>query len=304
MSRRGWALFVAMCVIWGIPYLLIKIADESMSPIFLVFVRTAGGAALLLPLALYRREMRAVLPHWRILLVYTVVEIGAPWLLLSDAERTIGSSFAGLLVAGVPLVGAVIARFTGDDDRLEPSRLAGLLLGLAGVGALVGLTINGGDTKALIEIAVTIVGYATGPLIINRRLSHLPSTGVIAGSLALAALGYAPWALLSVPATVPAPKALFSITVLAIVCTATAFVLFFRLIAEIGPARATVITYVNPAVALLLGVTAGGERFTTGMAIGFPLVIAGSYLATRRSRRPQVAEATAVPASETAGAAC
>jgi drug/metabolite transporter (DMT)-like permease len=294
-----------MCVIWGVPYLLIKVAVVAVSPVLLVFLRTAIGAALLLPVAVARRQLRPLLPHWRILIAYTAAEVAIPWLFLSDAETRLSSSLSGLLIAAVPLVGAVLVRLTGDTsdgDRLGTTRLAGLLIGLAGVGALLGLDLHAGDGWALAEIAVTVVGYATGPIIINRRLSTLPSTGVIAASLTLAAVSYAPWALTHLPARTPPADAMVSAALLGVVCTATAFLLFFALIAEIGPARATVITYVNPAVAVLLGVTLGGEHFTAGMAFGFPLVLAGSYFAARRPRRraPAVAEKSAPAAVEVA----
>src|SRR6266487_221120 len=207
MSRRSWLLFAAMCVIWGVPYLMIRVAVREVSPGTLVFARTALGALLLVPLAIRRDALRPVLRRWRPLLAYTAVEVAVPWLMLSDAETELSSSLTGLLIAAVPLVGVGIARLQGTDDPVDGYRAIGLLLGIGGVVALLGL---------------------------------------------------------------------------ASICTAVAFVVFFALIAAIGPARATVITYVNPAVAVLLGVTMLGERFTAGMALGFPLILAGSVLAARK----------------------
>jgi drug/metabolite transporter (DMT)-like permease len=270
-----------MCVIWGIPYLLIRVAVRDLSPPALVFARTAVGALLLLPLAAARGEVRPLLARWLPLLVFATVEIAVPWVLLSSAEKRVSSSLSGLLIAAVPLVGAVIARTTGARERLGLSSLVGLLLGLAGVAALVGLDLGGASAGSLVEIAFVVLGYAVGPAILSRFLAGLPALGVIAVSLALTAVAYAPIAAFSLPTRMPPAKVLGSVAVLAAVCTALAFLLFFALIGEIGPVRATVITYVNPAVAAVLGVGVLGERFTTGMGVGFALVLVGSLLATR-----------------------
>jgi drug/metabolite transporter (DMT)-like permease len=288
MSRRGWALFVAMCVIWGIPYLLIRVAVRDFSPGTLVFARTVLPALILLPIALHRDLIRPLLPHWRILAVYTVVEIAGPWYLLSAAEQRLTSSLTGLLVAAVPLIGVVAALAVGHThDRVDRRRLLGLALGFLGVVALVGIDVRGADLVAVGQVALTAIGYAVGPLIIARRLAHLPSLGVIAVTLTLTAVGYAPYALTHLPESVSA-ESMVSVALLAVVCTAVAFLLFFALIAEVGPARALVITYVNPAVAVTLGVLLLNEPFSAGLAVGFPLILLGSFLATARNRQPAV----------------
>lgn len=279
-----------MCLIWGVPYLLIRVAVRELTPATLVFARMGIAAALLLPVAAARGELRPLLARWRPLLLFAVIEIAAPWYLLARAEQRLSSSLTGLLIAAVPLVGATVVMFTGHDDRPGPRRLGGLLLGLAGVAALVGLDIHGTSTVALVEMGLVAVGYATGPLILSRSLSDLPSLGVIAASLGVCTVGYAPVAAFQLPAAVPSGRVIASVVGLAVVCTALAFLVFFALIAEIGPVRATVITYVNPAVAALLGVTILNETFTTGMAVGFTLVLAGSVLATSRSRSRVAAE--------------
>jgi drug/metabolite transporter (DMT)-like permease len=284
VTRRGLLLFAAMGVIWGIPYLLIKVAVRDFSPAALVFCRTGIGAVILLPIAAARGELQPLLARWRPLLLYTVVELAIPWLLLSTAEKRLSSSLSGLLVAAVPLVGAVLSLTLGDRDRLGGRAVAGLGIGLAGVAALVGFDVTGANATAVAMVAVVVVGYATGPLILAHRLWHLPSLGVVAASLGLCALGYAPFALTRMPATVPPARVLAAVIVLGVVCTALAFVLFFHLIGEVGPVRATVITYVNPAVAVLLGVAFLHENFDLGTAAGFVLILAGSYLATRPAR--------------------
>jgi drug/metabolite transporter (DMT)-like permease len=271
-----------MCVIWGIPYLLIKVAVADVSPATLVFLRTATGALLLVPIAAMRGDLAPLLPRWRAVVVYTVIEIGIPWLLLSDAERRLSSSLSGLLVAAVPLIGAVLAAIAGQD-RIDRRRLLGLLVGIGGVAALLGLDIGAGDLRAVGEIALVAVGYASGPLMISRQLAGLPSMGVISASLAITSIGYAPIALTHLPGAMPGASVLAAVATLGIVCTALAFVIFFALIAEAGPVRATVITYVNPAVAVALGVILLGERFTAGTGIGFVLILIGCWLATRRN---------------------
>ena len=290
MSRRGLLLFGVMCVIWGIPYVLIRVAVRELSPAFLVFARTGLAALLLLPIAARRGQLRILLPHWRPVLLFSVVEIAVPWLLLSRAEERLTSSLTGLLIAAVPLVGAVATAVTASADRLDRRSWLGLLVGILGVTALVGLDFGRVGLVPLLEICVVVLGYTTGPLILARRLSGLPSLGVVAASLTVAALIYAPVAAVEVPTHVRADVVL-SVVGLAVACTAVAFVLFFELIAEVGPVRATVITYVNPAVAALLGVTLLGERFTAGMGVGFTLVLGGSVLATGRRRVRGSAEA-------------
>jgi drug/metabolite transporter (DMT)-like permease len=271
-----------MCVIWGIPYLLIRVAVRELAPVTLVFFRTAIGALLLTPVAAYRGELRPLLRHWRPLLAYTAVEVAVPWVLLARAEEKLTSSLTGLLIAAVPLVGAVIVTVTGDRERLGGRRWLGLLVGIAGVAAIVGLNLGQVDLVALVEVGFVAAGYAIGPIILSRSMTDLPAYGVVAGSLLLTGIVYAPFAAASWPSRMPSPHVVESVLGLAIVCTALAFLVFFALIAEVGPVRATVITYINPAVAAVLGVTLLNEHLTRGMAIGFALVLTGCVLATGR----------------------
>jgi drug/metabolite transporter (DMT)-like permease len=284
MTRRGLVLFGLMSLIWGIPYLFIRVAVAEISPATLVFARTTIAAVILLPFALLRVDLRPVLARWRWVVAFAVVEIAVPWVLLGAAEQQVTSSFAGLLVAGVPLVATVIAVSTGGRDRVGPAGLVGLLVGLAGVAAIVGVNLGSSNAAAIVEIGVVVVGYALGPAILSRRLAGVSPVGVMALSLSLSAVVYAPIAALQRPAVLPGEGVLAAVAILGVVCTAVAFVLFSALIEEVGPVRATVITYVNPAVAALLGVAVLNEGFTPAMAIGFGLVIAGSALATRPGR--------------------
>ncbi len=282
MSRRGLLLFAAMCVIWGIPYLLIRVSVSELSPATLVFVRTGVAAVILLPIVFARGGLRGIGARWVPLIAFAVIEIAGPWFFLSSAEQHITSALAGLLVSAVPLVGVVIATVLGNREHLGWASMSGLLLGLAGVGLIVGFDLRASSGIALLEMAGVVVGYALGPAILARYLSGVPSVTVMGVALALCSLAYAPVAALRWPHAVPTFNVIGSVAVLAVVCTALAFLLFAALIAEIGPVRATVITYVNPAVAAVLGVAVLHENFTMGMGLGFVLVLAGSTLATRR----------------------
>ncbi len=246
-------------------------------------MRTTIGAAILLPIALARVDMRTILTRWRWIVAFAAVEIAIPWVMLGSAEQRISSSLAGLLVAGIPLVGTALALATGGADPLGRTGLVGLLVGLLGVAAIVGADFRAADATAFVQILIVVVGYAVGPATLARRLGGLSSMGVMALSLTLCAILYAPIAAAQWPTEVPSASALFAIAVLGILCTAVAFLLFARLIEEVGPVRATVITYVNPAVAAVLGVLVLHETFTVAMGIGFALVITGSGLATRPS---------------------
>ncbi len=298
MSRRGWVLFLTMSVIWGVPYLLIKVAVEEVSPVVLVFVRCVIGAALLLPWTVAKGQLRPALRHWRALLLFTVLEMAGPWLLIAYAEGSLSSSLTGLLVAGVPFVAALAGRLVGEEERLTPIRLLGMAVGVAGIAILLGLDVEGAQLLPLLAIGLVLVGYATGPLVVTRALPDVP--GVAASSIALfiTAVVYAPFALPQVDELggVSAP-AWLSLIALGVVCTALALALFFALIREVGPQRALVITFVNPAVAVLLGVLLLDEPFTLGIALGLPLVLVGCVLATRRSVVPG-------PAPEPEGVDC
>jgi drug/metabolite transporter (DMT)-like permease len=296
MSRRGAVLFAAMCVIWGIPYLLIKVAVEDLSPAMLVLGRTTIAVVLLLPIAALRRELRPVLPYWLPLLAFAAIEIALPWLLLGAAETEISSSLTALLIAAVPLVATVIALTTGSRERPGLQTGLGLLLGMVGVGAIVGVSVEGASVVPIAQVATVAVCYAVGPVILQRWLSEPPALGVITASLTVTAVAYVPIALVS-PGSAPSATSALAVVALAVVCTAVAFLVFFALIAEIGPVRATVITYVNPAVAAVLGVAILGEDFTLGMGVGFVLVLAGSVLATRPGRPRERSHAPALEAA-------
>jgi drug/metabolite transporter (DMT)-like permease len=273
-----------MCVIWGIPYLLIRVAVNEITPATLVFVRTALAALIFVPFVLIQGGWRELGSRWAALFAFAAVEVGGPWFFLSSAEQHISSALAGLLISAVPLVGVVIATALGNREHLGVATLSGLLLGVAGVGLIVGFDLRATDATAFLQVGLVVIGYAVGPVILSRYLTGVPAATVNGAALALCAIAYAPAAALQWPSAMPSLAVIGAVAVLAVVCTAIAFLLFFALIAEIGPVRATVITYVNPAVAAILGVAVLHERFTPGMGFGFALVLVGSILATRRRK--------------------
>jgi drug/metabolite transporter (DMT)-like permease len=294
MTRRGLALFAAMSVIWGVPYLLIKVAVEDLSPPVIVAARTGLAALVLVPLAHRRGVLRPALERWRPLLAFTAIEMAGPWLLLTHAEQELPSGLTGLLVATVPLVGTLVAYLLGDHDALRPTRLAGLALGMVGVALLVGFGGEEGsiDLVRVAEVLVVSVGYASAPFIADRALKDVDTMGIVAASLGIVAVVYLPFAVLAAPDEVPGASVLWSVVGLAVLCTGVAFLVFFALIDEIGPSKATLITFVNPAVAVTLGVVVLDEAVTVGLVAGFPLVLAGCALATRGHRvtaEPEVA---------------
>lgn len=283
MSRKGWGLFIAMSLIWGIPYLLIKIAVEGVSVPVLVFARVAVGAAILLPLALSRRTWVLVRTHWPALLGFAVFEIIAAWWLLADAERHLTSSLTGLLIAAAPIFAALLDRATGGE-KLSGTRIVGLAVGIAGVAALAGPHLRG-STWPIVQVLLVALCYAIAPLIAARRLADVPALPMTAVCLTFAAVVYAAPAAATWPAQTPSTDVLLALAGLAVVCTALAFIVFFALIREVGPARALVFTYVNPAVALVAGVVVLDEPLTVWSVMGLILIVAGCLSATSPAER-------------------
>ncbi len=284
MTRRGWLLFAAMSVIWGLPYLLIKVAVEHLAPPVVVFGRTSLAAVVLLALAAHTRALRPALAHWQPVLAFAAIEMAGPWLLLTNAEKRLPSGLTGLLVSCVPIFGALAAYALGDRTALRLVRVAGIAVGLGGVALLVGGDLGGSGGIpwwSVAQVLLVCVGYATAPFIVARRLGEVPTLGVVAVSLAAVALVVAPLAWFARPAALPPATTSWAMLGLAVVCTGLAFIVFFALIGEVGPARATLITFVNPAVAVVLGAVVLGERITGATIGGFVLVLSGCFLATR-----------------------
>ena len=286
-STRGWVLFAVMSLLWGIPYLFIKEAVDSFSPPVIVAGRTLIGALILLPIALHRGALRPALKLWPWVLAFGAIEMAGPFLLLGHAEQTLPSGLTGLLVATVPLFAAIIAFTRGDKGVLRPARAAGLVIGFAGVAVIVagpGLAAGGAASLLAVgELLIVAICYAIAPFIVATKLKDVPSLGTITLSLAAVGLFYLPIGLLT-QHEAPTARSTVSLVALGILCTALAFMAFFALIAEVGPARAPLFTYVNPVVAIILGSVILGEELSVGLLIGFPLVILGCWLAATGGR--------------------
>lgn len=289
-SETRW-MFLALCLIWGLPYLLIRVAVRDVPPGALVFCRCFIGGLILLGLPGGSAGMRVALTRWRPIALFAILEIVIPWFCLADAERDAPSSVSGLFVAAVPIVGAVASGAARTDHRIGLVRGLGLVLGAFGVILLVGFNLDQLECRTVIELTVVVAGYATAPIVMARELRDVPSSPVIALSLLGTAIFYLPLTVMDPPVHVTVAS-VASVLALGTVCTALAFAIFFRLVQARGPARALLITYINPAVAVLLGVIALQEPIGLGLLVGFLLVMLGAVLAGRTDRVTLVEVAT------------
>lgn len=283
MTRRAWVLFVGMCVFWGIPYLLIRVADASLPPVVLVFGRCAVGGLVLIPPAVRGGAFRDLRPRlgWVILLGF--FEVVFPFLLIAFGEQRIPSSLSGLLVASLPIMVFLLGLRLDPAERASGIRVLGLLIGLAGVALLLGFDVGGSESELLGAgmVALATLCYAIGVLLIRFKLAGVSQLGVSARTMICACVVLAVPAAILAPHQVPPLPALAAVLVLGVVCTALAFVAYFNLVQIAGPSRAVLITYVNPAVAVLLGIVVLGERANLVTAAGFCLIVLGSWFATR-----------------------
>ncbi len=283
MTRKGWILFIAMSVIWGIPYLFIKIAVLELNPAIVVFARVGIAALVLIPIAIYQGVLQPLRKKWLILAGLACVQVVAPFLLISFGEQHITSSLTSLLIAADPIFVALLALRFDPGERVTGIRALGLLIGIVGVAVLLGFD-AGGDEQKLLGAAMVLLaalGYAIGALLVKHpTFSSMPRLGLVSAMLLNSTIVLLPYAALHLPTKIPAPQVIISLLVLGLICTAVAYLVFFALIAEVGPGRATVITYVNPAVSVFLGVMLLSEPLNTSIIIGFLLILLGSWLST------------------------
>jgi drug/metabolite transporter (DMT)-like permease len=309
LSARAWAAFAAVTVLWGMPYLFIKVAvDDGVPPIFLAWVRVVLATVVLLALSWRAGLLPSVRGRLRWLAFFAVTEITLPFPLIAFGEQHVASSLAAILVAAAPLFVALLALRFDPSERVTGWRLVGLLTGLAGVVALVGIDVAGksGELLGAGAILLAAFGYAVGPMVLKQKLADLDPRVTMGVSLALAAVFLTPGALLRPPASAPSADGIIALLVLGFFCTAAAFVFYGALIAEAGPGRALVITYTSPVVAVALGIAVLGESPGPGAIAGLLLILAGSWLSTdgrvppglaalagrmRRRRRPHVRRA-------------
>jgi drug/metabolite transporter (DMT)-like permease len=293
VSLRIWTTFIVLCIIWGIPYFLIKVALVDLSPSVVAWGRIALGALVLLPIAWHRGVLRPALAHKGALIAFAICELVIPFSMISFAETRISSSLTGVLVATVPLTVAVIAPLFGIREKIGPRRSLGLMIGFAGVVALLGIDRLSGTEQWIgaASLIFAVLGYAIGPLIVQRHLAGLDELGATAASLSVAALVLLPFALYFAPTHMPSLTSIGSVIVLGVVCTALALILFFYLIHAAGASRAAVVAYINPGIAALLGVVVLHEPFGPGLVIGLSMILFGSWLATSGKREEAVPQA-------------
>jgi drug/metabolite transporter (DMT)-like permease len=294
MTRRAWTLFGAISALWGLPYLLIKVAVAEVEPVTVVFIRLAISAAVLLPIAAATGSLHRVAQSWKSLVVVATLGIVVPFLLIAYGEQHITSSLAALLIAADPLFIVVLAFPFDPAERAGGVRIVGLFVGLIGVGVLLGLDV-GGDALGVLGAAMVLLAavcYAASALLV-KRLSSVPMLGSVTATLSIAGVLLAPIAIANLPRQIPSLSALESLVGLGLLCTALGYVIYFSLINEAGATGASLITYVNPAVAVVLGVVILGEPLTPVTLVGFGLIVLGCALATgllqrtRRGARPK-----------------
>lgn len=291
MTRRGFWLFAALSVLWGIPYLLIRVAVRQIDPGVLVVARTLPASLLLLPLVLHRREFASMVKNFKWIFLFGAIEFGVPWYLMGTVEKHVTSSLTSLMIATVPLFSLAISKVRRVQEHMTPKRWFGLFIGAIGIISLVGLDVRGGELRWVGLMFFICLGYAIGPVILATKVRDVAGIAVVAGATGAIGLVWAPYAATHWPQQVSG-KTLLALAALSLACTVGAFLVFFELIKEIGAARATVVTYTNTAIAVTLGIVFLSEPLTTGIAIGFPLVLVGSYFATSAKPQPQVEPAT------------
>jgi drug/metabolite transporter (DMT)-like permease len=288
-----------MAVIWGLPYLLIRVAVRQLDPGVVVLLRTGPAALILTPLVIARKQFGALIKNIKWIAIFGVVEFGVPWFLMSTAEKHITSSLTSLLICCVPLFAVVAQRVRRTEDHIAPRRYVGLGVGAVGVAFLVGLDVHGGNLTWIGFMLLVCVGYTFGPLILAVKLREVDGPTVVMGATAVVALAWIPWSVTHWPVHV-STETWTCVAVLSVVCTVGAFLVFFQLIKEVGATRAVVVTYFNTAIAVVLGIVGLHEPLTAGIVVGFPLVLVGCVVATStpRSSPPLTAPGTAPTLSQ------
>jgi len=291
MSRKGWALFALVGLLWGVPYLFMKVAVEELSTPVIVFSRLLIGAAVLVPLALYEKTLRPALKYWKYIALYAVAEMVIPWSLITNAQKDLSSGVVALLVATVPIWATLFAHHTGDSTAAHRTRIFGIALGLIGIVFLVGIeTLNDfGNMRALIQVLIASASYAYAVNMITRKAPDTSGVAINGIAMAISTVIFAPFALTHLPTKSPSSEAILATIGLGVICTAFAFWVFFIVLKEIGAARASLVVYPNTAVAVVLGIFLLDEQLTLAIAIGLPMVLLGSYFASRKPAAPVIA---------------
>lgn len=291
MSRKGWALFALVGVLWGVPYLFMKVAVDELATPVIVFARLFIGAVVLIPLALSQKAIRSALQFWPYIALYAILEMVIPWSLITNAQKDLSSGVVALLVATVPIWATLFAHHTGDSTAAHRTRIFGIAIGLVGIAFLVGLeTLNDvGNIRALVQVLIASVSYAYAVNMITRKAPGVSGIAINGLAMLLSTVIFAPFALTHLPTETPSSNAVLATIGLGVICTAFAFWVFFLVIDEIGAARASLVVYPNTAVAVILGIFFLDEKITLAIGIGLPLVLIGSYFASRKPATPVIA---------------
>jgi drug/metabolite transporter (DMT)-like permease len=288
MSRRNLIFFLLAGFLWGIPYLFIKVAvdpQDGFSPAIVVFGRVLIGALVLIPIAICDKSFFGALKYWRFIAVYALFEMVGPWILIGTAEQKISSGLAGLLVSSVPIFSTLIASAYGDKSVWQPKRLFGIAIGFLGVFLLVGIeSLTGSsDPISILMVIAASIGYAFAVIYITRKMPDGSGIAINGIAMVMTAVFYSPALFFFWPDRAVSNEAVYSLIALGVFSTGIAFALFFTVMAEIGPTRASLVTYMNTAFAVVLGVIILNEPLTVGIMVGLPLVLIGSYLSSRKT---------------------
>lgn len=291
MSRKGWALFALVGVLWGVPYLFMKVAVDELATPVIVFARLFIGAVVLIPLALSQKAIRSALQYWPYIALYAILEMVIPWSLITNAQKDLSSGVVALLVATVPIWATLFAHHTGDSTAAHRTRIFGIAIGLVGIAFLVGVeTLNDvGNIQALVQVLIASVSYAYAVNMITRKAPGVSGIAINGLAMLLSTVIFAPFALTHLPTETPSSNAVLATIGLGVICTAFAFWVFFLVLDEIGAARASLVVYPNTAVAVILGIFLLDEKITLAIGIGLPLVLIGSYFASRKPATPVIA---------------
>lgn len=284
MTRRGWGLFALVGALWGVPYLFMKVAVEELSTPLIVFARVLIGALVLIPLAFYKKTLAPALKYWKYILLYAVLEMVIPWSLITSSQRDLSSGVVALLVATVPIWATFFAHYSGDTTAAHRTRIFGIAIGLLGIALIVGIeSLNDvANIFALFSVLVAAFSYAWAVNMITSKAPDASGVAINGIAMAISTAIFAPFALTNLPKSTPSSDAILATIGLGVLCTAIAFWIFFKVLDEIGPARASLVVYPNTAIAVVLGIILLDEKLTLAIAIGLPLVLVGSYFASRK----------------------
>lgn len=291
MSRRGWGLFSLVGLLWGVPYLFMKVAVEELATPVIVFSRVLIGALVLIPLAVYKKNFVPALKYWKYILLYSILEMVIPWTLITNSQRDLSSGVVALLVATVPIWATFFAHYSGDTTAAHRTRVFGIGIGLVGIALIVGIEsisdVN--NIFSLISVLVAAFSYAWAVNMITSKAPGISGVAINGIAMAMSTVIFAPFAFSQLPASAPSTEAVLSTIGLGVICTAIAFWIFFKVLDEIGAARASLVVYPNTAIAVVLGILLLDEQLTLAIAIGLPLVLIGSYYASRKPVAPVIA---------------